>query len=359
MEAMGRLASGVAHDFGNDLTAILGNADMMRQDLPEGADLAEPLAQIVQAAERSAALSQQLLAFGQTQSMDLQRVEPCQLIADLTPVLERICGPTVGLELELAGCGTMVQLNAAQLEMGVINLATNARDAMPGGGRLVIGCRALQVDDPGAVAPSLEPGRFVEIRVTDEGQGMDPATCSRVFEPFFTTKEAGQGTGLGLATLHRFVTHSGGAIEIESEVGVGSSFRILLPATEPTLSAGNETLLVVGGQRSAARPALEACGYRVEEVDDLDAAIDRVAREAGIDLLVCDLEDRTARGAGFMVRLRSTAPDLPVLVLAPDGLAAGWHDRLDPNRRVLAKPFTTQDLNGGVRELLEKRFVAR
>jgi signal transduction histidine kinase len=248
MEAVGRLAGGVAHDFNNVLTAITGHTDLARADVrPDQHELRDNIDQVKAAATLAGALTGQLLAFSRQQVIDPRVVEINAVVEELAAMLRPLLGSRIELILELDDSGASVEADPGQLQQVVMNLAINARDAMPGGGRVTISVAGLELTDPTA-SPPRQPGRYVQIAVSDTGTGMDEETRSRAFDPFFTTKEEGKGTGLGLATVHGIVTQSGGDIQIESEPGEGTTFRICLPRTD---AAREETT----PQRTPARSA--------------------------------------------------------------------------------------------------------
>ncbi len=230
LESLGRLAAGVAHDFNNMLGVMLGYVELMRAPLPAEHPDVRRLDGIRAAGARAVELTQKLLTFGRRQQLKPERVVIADLITEVTPLLERGVGASVRLELESRGGSHQVDVDRSLLEQALVNLAINARDAMPGGGRLSVVTSSSRIDDPSAAGlPGIVPGDYVVIEVRDTGEGMAPETVEHAFEPFFTTKPVGQGTGLGLASVHGFVTQSGGAITIDSERGVGTCFTIYLP----------------------------------------------------------------------------------------------------------------------------------
>ncbi|MDP9491627.1 MAG: ATP-binding protein [Actinomycetota bacterium] len=232
MEAVGLLAGGVAHDFNNVLTAITGYNDLARADVrPDQHELLDNIDQVKSAATLAGALTAQLLAFSRKEVVQSRVVEVDALLEELAAMLRPLLGARIELVLDLDASGASVEADPVQLQQVVMNLAINARDAMPDGGRVTIGVAGLEPTDPSG-SPPRPPGRYVQIAVSDTGTGMDEETRSRAFDPFFTTKEEGKGTGLGLATVHGIVTQSGGDIQIESEPGEGTTFRICLPRTD-------------------------------------------------------------------------------------------------------------------------------
>src|SRR2546430_13298988 len=256
MEAVGRLAAGVAHDFNNLLPAVLGTPILMLEDLPPGDPDREGLLDIRSASERAAVLTRQLLTFSRQQVVSPQVLRLNDLILELERLLRRLLGEDVAIRVAVApDCGG-VKADPGQLEQVIVNLAVNARDAMPNGGRLTLETKNV---DPDADSPTdrvtIPAGRYVMLAVTDTGTGMDAQTKARIFEPFFTTKPVGKGTGLGLATVYGAVKQSGGYIWLYSEVGQGTSFKIYLQridAVEPQ-AAAVETAVTVGGPQAGAR----------------------------------------------------------------------------------------------------------
>ncbi len=230
MEAIGRLASGVAHDFNNLLTVINSCCSFALEEAPEGAKIRQDLLDIREAADRAAQLTQQLLAFSRQRPIAPQRVDVAVLVNNLAGMLRRLLGGTVTVTFTAAPALGTVWADPGQLEQVVMNLAVNARDAMPQGGRLSLAASDMVVDAPHAAAHAVQPGPFVLLAVTDTGTGMDASTKERLFEPFFTTKEKGKGTGLGLATVYGVVQQAGGFVQVESELGKGSTFRVYLPS---------------------------------------------------------------------------------------------------------------------------------
>ncbi len=381
MEAAGRIAGGIAHDFNNYLTAILGSAEQLRERAEGRPDLQEPVEQILDAARRSGEITRQLLAFSRKQVIRPRDLDPNRLIEELVPVLERVMGPTVTLELALEGPGSperrvgCVRADPAQLEVVLVNLAANARDAMPDGGRLRVETGSLTLDAEAAAAEGVEPGRFLRLRVSDTGHGMEEELRGRIFEPFFTTKAEGRGTGLGLATVHGVVAQCGGSVRVESRPGHGSCFEIRLPRVAGTvaqrprrsrrakLHGGSETILLVeddAAVRRTARAMLANHGYTVVEAEDGLAALDRLAgRDTAVDLLVTDVMMPRMGGVELVDELRSRALCLPTVFIsgyAEPALAEGR--QLDPEIPLLEKPFTTEDLLTCVRERLDRTAAA-
>src|SRR6184192_2374621 len=271
MEAVGRLAGGIAHDFNNLLTVITSYGDLLLEDLAPGDSRRDDVDQIRKAAEGAAALTRQLLAFSRQQVLEPKVVDLRAILAGTEKLLRRLIGADVHLAMPLAPDLGAVKADPGQLEQIIINLAVNARDAMPGGGRLTIEATGMEEVEG-------RPGRWVMLAVSDTGNGMDEQTKARIFEPFFTTKESGKGTGLGLATVYGIVKQAGGFIWVYSEPGRGTSFKVYLPRVEepaepaaaPTATVeplrGTETVLVVedaASVRMVTRQVLERYGYAV------------------------------------------------------------------------------------------------
>ena len=372
MEAVGRLAAGVAHDFNNLLTAILGTTDLMIEDLPADDPDREGLLDIRGAAERAAVLTRQLLTFSRQQVVSPRMLRLNELITDLVKLLRRLLGEDVTIASALApDCGA-VKADPGQLEQVLVNLAVNARDAMPNGGRLTIETRNVDLDaDYPTERVMIPAGRYVMLAVTDNGTGMDAQTNARIFEPFFTTKPVGKGTGLGLATVYGVVQQSGGYIWLYSELGHGTSFKIYLPRVdadgpqpaeeEQRASAldGSETVLVAEDEeavRLIIAKALEARGYRVLSARDGTEALELAAGHGRIDLLVTDVVMPDMNGRELSRCLTEARPNLRTLYLS------GYTDDAMLHRGVLQegvaflqKPFSLGALARKVRDVIEAR----
>ncbi len=364
LDAIGRLAGGVAHDFNNLLTVISGYAEFLRESLGHGHAGQRDVAEITRAAERAARLVAQLLTFSRRQILRPRVVDLNEVIRGLAPMLERLLGEDAAVVTRLGPDLPRVTADPAQLEQLLVNLATNARDAMPTGGTLTI--------STAAAGPESE---LVRLAVTDTGIGMDESTRLNAFEPFFTTKEQGKGTGLGLASVYGIVTQAGGSVRLESEPGRGTTVTALLPATraetagwqpaEPPApsSAGEETVLLVEDEdvvRILAARALRARGYDVLEARDGLGAIALAGKHEGpIHLLLTDVVMPGMSGRELADMLLAARPDLRVLYMSgyadDDVLGRGV-----PGSSVafMAKPFSTGDLAGRVRELLDLRAPA-
>ncbi len=373
MEAVGRLAGGVAHDFNNLLTAITGYADLLLEDLSVEAAGREEVEEIKKAAHRAAALTRQLLAFSRQQVLATQVLDLNALVGDMEKMLRRLIGEDIDLRTGLARDLGAVQADPGQLEQVIMNLAVNARDAMPHGGKLTIETANAELDGTYARehVPT-EAGRYVMLAVTDTGIGMDEGTKAHLFEPFFTTKEQGKGTGLGLATVYGIVKQSGGYLWVYSEPGKGTTFKIYLPRVEgaprpaaqppvaPGSLRGSETILLVEDEaavRNLTRRVLQGYGYTVLPTEDGQEAL-RAAHEhhGPIQLLVTDVVMPKMSGRELAQRLGPQRPEMKVLYLSgytDDAIV--HHGVLEPGLAFLQKPFTPQTLARKVREVLDGR----
>src|SRR5213080_4432780 len=372
MEAVGRLAAGVAHDFNNLLTAILGTTDLMLEDLPPGDPDREGLLDIRSASERAAVLTRQLLTFSRQQVVSPQVLRLNDLILELEKLLRRLLGEDVAIRVAVApDCGG-VKADPGQLEQVIVNLAVNARDAMPNGGRLTLETKNVDLDaDYPTDRVTIPAGRYVMLAVTDTGTGMDAQTKARIFEPFFTTKPVGKGTGLGLATVYGIVKQFGGYIWVDSEPQGGTTFRIYLPevqeaAPQPGAAVasvagdGSETVLLVEDEamvRTLARKALEAHGYRVLEAGAAPAALELSERHVGpINLLLTDVVMPGMSGRELAHRLLQGRGTLRVLFMSGyTDDAVLRHGVLEEGMAYLQKPFTPDKLARKVREVIEAR----
>jgi PAS domain S-box-containing protein len=362
MEAIGRLAGGVAHDFNNLLTVIAGYAEILLRR-----DGGEELEEIVRATNQAAALTRQLLAFSRRQVLHPKVVDLNEIVAGMETMLQRIIGDDISVGIRLAHDLAPIEADRAQIERVILNLAANARDAMPDGGVLTI--ETSNVDDVPSHREDGVEGPHVLLAVTDTGVGIDESIREHVFEPFFTTKDAGAGTGLGLATVFGVVKQSGGGIYVYSEPGRGTTFKIYLPATsvpvedgeavaEAEATGGSETIMVVeddDGVRELVRLMLEANGYEVLTVHDPDEAA-RVCseRSTAIDLLLTDVMMPQVNGRALAERLGEIAPSMRVLFMSGySDDAVHRHGMLGEHAAFLEKPFTERALARKVREVLD------
>ncbi len=368
MEAVGQLAGGVAHDFNNLLTAIQGHADLVRETLPEDSPVQPDLQEVVKAAERAASLTRQLLAFSRRQVLQPRVLDPHHVVAEMERMLGRLIGEQIRLVTEGVDAGR-VRADRSQLEQVLLNLAVNARDAMPTGGVLRIRTEAVEVDaaEAARLAPPIAPGPYVRLQVSDTGSGMSEEVQRRAFEPFFTTKEQGKGTGLGLSTVYGIVKQSDGVIDVDSVPGRGSTFTIWLPRVEEaaaptdasgpaTRPRGGETVLVAEDEpavRALVRKLMERDGYQVLVADDGVTAL-RIAdgHEGPIHLLLTDIIMPHVGGRELAQRLRPHRPEMRVLYMSGYTDEASRQDPIEAEAGFLQKPFTPEGLTLAVRAAL-------
>jgi two-component system cell cycle sensor histidine kinase/response regulator CckA len=372
MDAVGQLAGGIAHDFNNLLTVIQGCAGFLSEALPEADQRRADVDEIQRAAERAAGLTKQLLAFSRKQILAVRVLHVGDIVGEVTPMLRRLIGENVELRTAVGNRG-LVKTDPGQLQQVIVNLAVNARDAMPNGGRLTLETSDVVLDDEFArLHPSVQPGRHVLLSVGDTGHGMDAATQKRVFEPFFTTKPLGQGTGLGLATVYGIVKQSGGSIWVESEVDRGTTFKVYLPQTDDVEAAdaqgvearapgGTESILLIedeGPVREFVYKVLSRRGYTVHAVANPLKALEYAqAHRAPIDLLFSDVMLPNMSGRALVTQLEQSHPESEVLFMSGYTDHAIVHNGgiLDPGTAFLQKPFTADVLLRKVREVLEAR----
>ena len=370
MEAVGKLAAGVAHDFNNLLTVIRGNAEMLKEDLAADTDIAELNDEVATAAQRATELTAQLLAFSRRQLLCMRSVDVGELIEGSLRMLRRLLEENIKIVTELPDACPTINADAGTLEQVLINLAVNARDAMPGGGALTIKVDTINIDNTEArLYPDVVAGSFARIRISDTGNGMDRLTRERVFEPFFTTKQLGRGTGLGLATVYGIVRQHRGWVEVESELGVGSSFIIHLPEYEDGRSTvgvdtkdcpgGSESILVVEDERQVRRIAvsiLKRAGYRVTEADNAnDARRCWDESKDGFDLLLTDILMPGGESGVELARdLRAQHPDLKIITITGYSGDTIRHSDIDAiGATLIHKPFTRASLTHQVRAVLD------
>ncbi|MGH9650141.1 MAG: ATP-binding protein, partial [Terriglobales bacterium] len=372
MEAIGRLAGGVAHDFNNLLAIILGYSDLLQDALPEEGPARKHLAEIRKAGDRAATLTRQLVAFSRKQVLELKVFDLNAVVIENYKMLRRLIGEDVELLLEPDRQPAPVKADAAQMEQVIMNLAVNARDAMPRGGRLTIETANVALDATQVNRHVTMPaGAYVMLAMTDSGIGMDANTQARIFEPFFTTKEKGKGTGLGLATVYGIVKQSGGYIWAYSELGQGTTFKIYLPRAEEPIEPepaaaripaaslrGTETVLLVEDEESVRKLAahcLREQGYTVLEASNGTEAL-QLSRERAepIHLLVTDVVMPGMGGRDLAGQLIALRPDARVLFVSGyTGNAIVHHGILDPGTFLLSKPFRPVELAKKVREVLD------
>ena len=373
MEAVGQLTGGVAHDFNNLLTVIIGGLDSIRRSRPgDEARIKRATDMALQGAQRAASLTGRLLAFSRRQPLDPKPLELNQLVRDMTELLHRTLGEQIELEGVLAPRLWTIEADQNQLENAILNLAVNARDAMPDGGKLTIETANTALDESyAAVDAEVVPGQYVVIAVSDTGSGMSKATLSKVFEPFFTTKEVGRGTGLGLSMVYGFVKQSGGHVTLYSEEGQGTTVKLYFPrfrggvraeevADEAVLPMGSldEVILVVEDNdavRANSILSLTELGYQVVEAAEADSALQIVKSDQRIDLLFTDVVLPGKSGRVLADTALGLRPDLKVLFTTGYSRnAIVHHGRLDPGVQLLTKPFTFEQLATRVRDMLDR-----
>ena len=369
MEAIGRLSGGIAHDFNNLLTAIRGYSELLLRALT-GSPLRADVEEIFNAAERAATLTGQLLAFSRRQILSPEILVLNQRVMDMSRMLNRLIGEHIAIDLHLATDLWTVRVDAAQLEQVLVNLALNARDAMPEGGRLAIETANREIPAAKAHAFEIAPGPFVELRVRDTGVGITPEVQGRIFEPFFTTKPKGAGTGLGLSMVYGFVRQSGGAVTVTSAPGRGSTFTLLLPRTDDTTDRrptpktlpappthGSGTILIAEDERALRRlsaTVLGQAGYHTLEASDGQQALDLYTVHAQkIAMVVTDVVMPRMGGIELAKRLRHLRPTLPLLFVT------GYVEQSDALHEsaagtpVLLKPFSPDALLLAVHSALQ------
>jgi two-component system cell cycle sensor histidine kinase/response regulator CckA len=371
LEAVGRLAGGVAHDFNNLLTVINGFSEMVLRGLasPDPARIAAQVEEIRKAGERASALTRQLLAFGRQQVQTRTHVNLNDVVEETRKLIGRVIGEDVEVETDLDPDLRPIHADVGQVEQVLMNLVLNARDAMPDGGVLTVGTRAVRFDTP--PEEDLRAGEYAMLRVTDTGRGMDEPTRARAFEPFFTTKELGKGTGLGLAVVHGIVKQSDGHIAIESEPGRGTTIRVYLPLTAPLADGaargpgeaglgGRETILLVEDDdavRLVTAAMLRTFGYRVLDAAGGMEAIRRCREHPGpIHLLLTDVVMPLMNGREVATRVAALVPGVKTLFMSgytDDSVLR--HGILDDGVAFLSKPLSHEALGRKLREVLGSR----
>jgi PAS domain S-box-containing protein len=372
MEAVGNLTGGVAHDFNNLLTVIMCNLDLLQEDVAGNAEAEEKINVILEAAERGADLTRHMLAFSRRQPLQATEVDVNALIATTLRLLNRTLGENIFIAVHPAADLPVALVDPSQLETALMNIAINARDAMPDGGTLTISTSVADLDeDYAAHHPGVTPGTYVSVAVADSGIGMAPELLERIFEPFFTTKAAGQGTGLGLSMVYGFIKQSGGHINAYSEVGRGTVFKLFLPlaksaASKPgrqstapraVRSSGHEVILAVEDNpdiRATVVRQLRDLGYRVHEADSAESALQILDSAAPIDLLFTDMiMPGGLNGKELATKARAKRADLRVLFTSGFlGTAAKHGPQLEPGDVLLNKPYHKHDLAKAVEETL-------
>jgi two-component system cell cycle sensor histidine kinase/response regulator CckA len=371
LEAIGTLAGGIAHDFNNLITVISGYTQLALMRADEGSRAADDLRQVVEASDRAANLTHQLLAFSRKQVLQPTVLDLGEVVQGIAPMLRRIIGEQIELRLESDAPLARIRADRGQLEQVLLNLAVNARDAMPMGGVVTIATR--NVRGPSVASSDRNALRALSLIVTDTGSGMAPGVRDRVFEPFFTTKEPGKGTGLGLSTVYGIVNQSGGTIAVDSEIGRGTTFTIVLPAAgemvagdlrsvdDTPLPRGNETILIVEDAedvRILARRSLEELGYTVLVARGADEALE-IAAAGNIDVLLTDIVMPRTSGPQLVAQYLAEWPAPLVIYMsgyADDALA---QYELDPKVVFLRKPFTPAVLARTVRSALDAAAAGR
>jgi PAS domain S-box-containing protein len=369
MEAIGRLAGGVAHDFNNILSIIMGHGELLLATPGLGDRARNGVEQIRRAADRAASLTQQLLAFSRKQVLQPKVLDLNACVSDVQKMLSRVIGEDIELVASLHPSLAWVKADPGQVEQVLMNLAVNARDAMPHGGKLVMETANLNLSPEHARQLDLAPGNYVTLAVSDTGHGMDSATLAHIFEPFFTTKAMGKGTGLGLATVYGIVKQSGGGIFVESEVQQRTCFRIYLPAaeretprplasTQERVAGGSETILLAEdepGLRELTRIFLESYGYKVLEAAGAHQAIQSAEIFSGpIHLLLTDVIMPGISGPQLADKILASRPNTKVVYMTgyTDDMVV-QHRVLEPGVELLQKPFSKLDLAQKVRSTLD------
>jgi two-component system cell cycle sensor histidine kinase/response regulator CckA len=374
MEAVGRLSGGVAHDFNNLLGVIIGYAEFLQERLGPGHALRGSVDEILSAGKRAATLTRQLLAFSRQQVLDPKVLDLNAAVSDMDKLLRRLIGEDIELTTILSPDLGRVKADHGQLEQVILNLAVNARDAMPHGGKLVVQTKNFVMDEAFVrrYPYPVQPGPYACLTMSDTGIGMDAETKARAFEPFFTTKEKGKGTGLGLSTVYGVVKQSGGYIDTISAPGAGTTFVIYLPSVSEAIqterpsasvvgsSDGRETILLAedeGSLRTLTRNTLELCGYKVLEAKDGADAIKVSERHTGpIDLLLTDVVMPGMGGNQLAQELTRRRPEIKALFMSGyTGQTVGVQGPIDPGSAFVPKPFTRDTLTRKIREVLDRR----
>lgn len=373
LESVGRLAGGIAHDFNNMLTAIIGYSELSLRKLESHDPLTHNLEEIKKAAERSASLTSQLLAFSRQQVLKPKIVAFNELITDTFKMLQRLIGENIQLNVNLDPKVGTIKADPGQLTQVVVNLAVNARDAMPHGGSLMIRTEKIKYSEKIPVNSDIEVAEnYVLLTVQDTGSGIQAEHLENIFEPFYTTKEIGKGTGLGLATVYGIIKQSSGEIAVESKLGVGTTFKIYFPCVEQEVTAedelvpvmpsfkGHETILIIEDEqmvRDLTRRILEAEGYKIIVAENGKIAIEIVKRKKGkIDLVITDVVMPEMSGTEFSRIVKEIFPELPILFTSGYSEDKSFFEDLrDVNAMFLSKPYVSATLIGKVREFLDMK----
>jgi two-component system cell cycle sensor histidine kinase/response regulator CckA len=374
-EALGKLAGGVAHDFNNVIGAIMGWAEIGADRVAEGSQEGKLFRKIGDQARRAAGLTRQLLAYARRQILEPKKINLNQMVKETTGLLEKVIGEQIEVKMALAEDLRVTRADPAQIEQVLMNLCFNARDAMPGGGQLLIETRNLDLDEKYCARHAdARPGRWVQLSVSDTGTGMDAATLERIFEPFFTTKEVGKGTGLGLATVFGIMKQHGGFIEVYSEVGTGTAFHAHLPVSEGEADAlraaddapvrgGNELILVAedhDGMRDMAEQILGTLGYRLILAHDGEEAARKFRDHADeISLLLMDVVMPKMAGTEAYEKISAMRPGIPVIFTSGYSEQGAYlTSALQAGATVLQKPYGARSLARKVRELIDAASLA-
>jgi len=371
MEAIGQLAGGIAHDFNNLLGVIIGYSELILEQATQESDIHKQAGEIMKAGERAASLTRQLLAFSRKQVLEPRLLNLNTVVAELEKMLRRVIGEDMQLQITLDPTPGYVKADPGHIEQVIMNLAVNARDAMPQGGKLTIETSNVELDEAYTrLRPPMIPGRFAMLAVSDTGSGMDAETQARIFEPFFTTKAVGKGTGLGLSIVYGVVKQSGGSIAVFSEPGQGTMFKIFLPLaggvdeirddrpTEVVDYRGSETILLVEDAvplGELARTILQSHGYKVLSASDgFEALHIANQQKSTIQLLLTDVVMPGMSGRELSERLTKLRPDTKVVYMSgytDDAIVR--HGVLTPDLTILQKPFTQKALLQKVRSVLD------
>jgi PAS domain S-box-containing protein len=373
MEAIGQLAGGIAHDFNNLLGVIIGYSEILIDRAGDDTKMRSQCEEIKKAGDRAASLTRQLLAFSRQQVLAPVVLNVNSVVVEIEKMLRRLIGKHIELQTNLDGSLGTVRADPGQIDQVILNLAVNARDAMPDGGKIVIETSNAELDeDHGHLTPPCIPGRYVSLAVVDTGTGMDDETKLHIFEPFFTTKEPGKGTGLGLSTVYGVVKQSGGYIFVDSELGCGTSFRVYLPRIdepvqrpvhrEPAIDllSGTETILLVEDAeavRALTRSILEDAGYEVVEAGSGAEAFQKAEKyPRPIHLLLTDVVMPGMNGRALAEKITAVHPAMKVMYVS--GYLGGFSargDLLDVSATLVQKPFSRKVLLGKLREVLEPK----
>jgi len=372
MEAVGQLAGGIAHDFNNILQAIMGYGEMVKMELEPDSQAGEGMDEIMKAAERAASLVSQLLLFSRNNSFSAESLNLNKAVVNLLKMLQYLLGERIELTTQFGGAISSILADEGQIEQLLMNLCLNARDALPDGGKIAISTENINLSQAFRQShPDLGDGDYILLSISDTGTGIPPEIVDHIFEPFFTTKDIGSGTGLGLATVYAIIKRHAGVIEVDSQLGQGTTFRIYFPAldgeatnseeigTEEELTAGDETILLAEDDsqiNNLTTAILENAGYRVITAMDGEEAIRKFTENLGeIDLAIVDAVMPKQNGKAVFEKLRAKQPSLPIIFIT------GYIERtlgpfFDPSNKltIIKKPFNSNELLHRVREVLDE-----